>query len=195
MLASGIFAAHFINTVSPTFLKEVVEGRHPFVPDNIRREMAGKYYSGCASGILNSPDETSTPETDPYIEVKYDAETHVKGKQVNKIAFQTRTGLREDQNAPLFFWPSRLDTMQKGCSLLTDNLYNVVHQILGPGAPDCDRGQRQLSADLPRHRRPGTTSTTACWSAISTRGFRASRSRRAISFSCRRCSNRADCRR
>lgn len=52
--------------------------------------MAGKYYSGCASGILNSPDETSTPETDPYIEVKYDAETHVKGKQVNKIAFQTR---------------------------------------------------------------------------------------------------------
>ena len=133
MLASGIFAAHFINTVSPTFLKEVVEGRHPFVPDNIRREMAGKYYSGCASGILNSPDETSTPETDPYIEVKYDAETHVKGKQVNKIAFQTRTGLREDQNAPLFFWPSRLDPMQKGCSLLTDNLYNVVHKYWDQG--------------------------------------------------------------
>ena len=133
MLASGIFAAHFINTVSPTFLKEVVEGRHSFVPANIRTEMANKYHAGCASGILNSPDENSTPESDPYIEMKYDAETHVKAKQVNKIAFQSRTGLRVDQNAPLFFWPSRLDPMQKGCSLLTDILYQVVHKYWDQG--------------------------------------------------------------
>jgi ADP-glucose type glycogen/starch synthase len=133
MLASGIFASHFINTVSPTFLKEVVEGHHSFVPENIRAEMAGKYYAGCASGILNSPDETSTPEADPYIEVKYNAETHARGKQVNKLAFQTRTGLREDPNAPIFFWPSRLDPMQKGCSLLSDNLYKVVHKYWDQG--------------------------------------------------------------
>ena len=31
-LASGIFAAHFVNTVSPTFLKEIVEDHHDFVP-------------------------------------------------------------------------------------------------------------------------------------------------------------------
>ena len=55
-LASGIFAAHFINTVSPTFLREVVDGQHSFVPANIRQEMANKYHSGCATGILNSPD-------------------------------------------------------------------------------------------------------------------------------------------
>ena len=133
MLASGIFAAHFINTVSPTFLKEVVEGKHSFVPENIRSEMANKYYAGCASGILNSPDEASTPENDPYIEVKYDADTHVQAKQVNKIAFQSRTGLRVDQKAPLFFWPSRLDPMQKGCSLVTDILYKVVHKYWDQG--------------------------------------------------------------
>ncbi|MPM88742.1 Glycogen synthase [bioreactor metagenome] len=111
----------------------MVEGRHSFVPDNIRQEMAGKYYAGCTSGILNSPDETSTPESDPYIEVKYNADTHVKAKQVNKIAFQARTGLREDQNAPIFFWPSRLDPMQKGCSLLSDILYNMVHKYWDQG--------------------------------------------------------------
>ncbi len=127
-LASGIFAAHFINTVSPTFLKEVVDGRHSFVPENIRREMAGKYYAGCATGILNSPDEDCKPEVDPYLEVKFDADTHVQAKQVNKIAFQARTGLKVDQNAPLFFWPSRLDPVQKGCQLLADVLYELVHR-------------------------------------------------------------------
>ena len=30
-LVSGVFAAHFVNTVSPTFLLEIIEGRHDFV--------------------------------------------------------------------------------------------------------------------------------------------------------------------
>ena len=128
MLASGIFGAHFINTVSPTFLKEIVDGWHPFVPDNIRREMAGKYYAGCATGILNSPDEDCNPETDSHLEVRYNADTASQAKKVNKIAFQARTGLEVDQNAPIFFWPSRLDPVQKGCSLLSDILYNMVHK-------------------------------------------------------------------
>ena len=132
-LASGIFAAHFINTVSPTFLREVVDGHHSFVPANIRQEMANKYHSGCATGILNSPDEDCNPEIDQYLEIKYNADTHVHAKQVNKIAFQARTGLKVDQNAPLFFWPSRLDPVQKGCSLLSDIMYNVVHKYWDAG--------------------------------------------------------------
>lgn len=132
-LASGIFAAHFINTVSPTFLREVVDGLHPFVPANIRQEMANKYHSNCAFGILNSPDEDCNPEVDDYLEIKYNAETHVHAKQVNKIAFQARTGLKVDQNAPLFFWPSRLDPVQKGCSLLADIMYEVVHKYWESG--------------------------------------------------------------
>ncbi len=132
-LASGIFAAHFINTVSPTFLQEVVNGQHGFVPSNIRQEMSNKFYSGCASGILNSPDEDCKPEIDQTLEVKYNAATHARAKQVNKIAFQARTGLKVDQNAPLFFWPSRLDPVQKGCSLLADVLYNTVSKYWNAG--------------------------------------------------------------
>ena len=35
LLTSGVFAAHFINTVSPSFLKEIIEGRHGFRPATI----------------------------------------------------------------------------------------------------------------------------------------------------------------
>ena len=35
-------------------------------------------------------------------------------------------GLISDPEAPLFFWPHRLDNYQKGCQLLADILYSVV---------------------------------------------------------------------
>ena len=128
MLTSGIFGAHFINTVSPTFLKEIVEGHHDFVAPQIRQEIAAKYRSGCAGGILNSPDEADNPETDPALEVCYTSETHFQAKQVNKIAIQSKTGLLVDQNAPLLFWPNRLDPVQKGCQLLAEIMYDLVHR-------------------------------------------------------------------
>jgi starch synthase/alpha-amylase len=34
--------------------------------------------------------------------------------------------LVEDEKAPLFFWPSRLDPIQKGCKLLADIFYSVL---------------------------------------------------------------------
>jgi starch synthase/alpha-amylase len=35
-------------------------------------------------------------------------------------------GLIEDINAPLFFWPSRLDPVQKGCQLLADIFFRMI---------------------------------------------------------------------
>jgi starch synthase/alpha-amylase len=35
-------------------------------------------------------------------------------------------GLNDKPDAPIFFWPSRLDPVQKGCQLLADILYDVV---------------------------------------------------------------------
>ncbi len=35
-------------------------------------------------------------------------------------------GLNEDPDAPLFFWPSRLDPVQKGCQLLSDIFYRML---------------------------------------------------------------------
>jgi starch synthase len=126
LLASGVFGAHFINTVSPTFLTEVCKGEHDFVPANIRYEMLQKSKNECAAGILNAPDPANDPETDEFLPQHYTADTHVEGKRANKIAFQERVGLKVDPDAPIFFWPSRLDPVQKGCQLLSDILYEIV---------------------------------------------------------------------
>jgi ADP-glucose type glycogen/starch synthase len=126
LLASGVFSAHFINTVSPSFLQEVVEGRHHFVTAPIQREIAAKYHAGCAAGILNAPDPDYDPVTDPALVARYGPEDHADAKRRNKEALQERLGLRVDASAPLAFWPSRLDPVQKGCQLLTDILYETI---------------------------------------------------------------------
>ncbi len=126
LLASGIFAAHYINTVSPTFLDEIVKGHHTFIPQYLRNEVTGKKQANCAQGILNAPDEQFDPETDKDILFNYNTENFSANKKKNKIAFQLRIGLNQDTDAPLFFWPSRLDPIQKGCQLLADIMYRVV---------------------------------------------------------------------
>jgi len=125
-LVSGVFAAHFVNTVSETFLEEIVSGQHDFVNESLRRELAGKYKAGCAAGITNAPDPTFDPESDRRLTCKYDADTHVVGKRENKRALQSALGLLQDDDAPIFLWPSRLDMVQKGCRLLAHILYDVV---------------------------------------------------------------------
>ena len=127
-LASGIFASHFINTVSPAFLNEIVRGDHSFVPREIREEMIGKFNAGCATGILNAPDSSYDPETDAALEMNFNFKTAVEGKAVNKAAFQRKVGLREDPSAALFFWPSRLDPAQKGPQLLSDILNTMMQE-------------------------------------------------------------------
>ena len=101
--ASGIFAAHFINTVSPTFLKEVVDGWHDFIPDSIRSEISNKFHAGCAAGILNAPDPTDNPAIDDKIPFRYGPDDHRDAKRKNKLALQHALGLEENPDAPLFF--------------------------------------------------------------------------------------------
>ncbi len=126
LLASGIFASHYINTVSPAFLDEVAEGRHDFVPAHIRQEIANKRNAGCATGILNAPDPSYNPVTDEHIPVRYDATDPLSAKRENKLLLQRRLGLLPDPDAPLFFWPSRLDPVQKGPQLLAHILYDTL---------------------------------------------------------------------
>ncbi|MDA0989596.1 MAG: glycogen/starch synthase [Verrucomicrobia bacterium] len=126
LLASGIFSAHYINTVSPKFLSEIVDGLHDFIPGNVRHEVAAKMHAGCATGILNAPDDTFNTETDTLLEKRFSISAHVAGKLANKRALQARLGLDERDDAPMLFWPSRLDPIQKGCQLVAQTLYQIV---------------------------------------------------------------------
>ena len=197
--ASGIFAAHFINTVSPTFLKEIVDGWHGFIPDSVRSEIRGKYFAGCAAGILNAPDNSDNPATDPHIPFNYGPADHREAKRKNKLAFQHEMGLTEDADAPIFFWPSRLDPVQKGPQLLTDILYRFLDKYWQDGAQVAivANGAFQqpfwdilnfhgLQGRLAMHDFDGRTSTDAS---------RSSASPRATSCSCRPSSSPAAFRR
>jgi starch synthase/alpha-amylase len=125
-LASGVFAAHFINTVSPSFLLEIVDGKHPFIEEPLKRELTCKWKANCAVGILNSPDPSFDPDNDPDLQFRYSARNFAAGKNRNKKYLQKSLGLLEDEQAPLFFWPSRLDRIQKGSPLMAHILYDVI---------------------------------------------------------------------
>jgi starch synthase len=126
LLTSAVFSAHFVNTVSPTFLTEIIEGKQEFIEPYLRQELSNKWHAGCAAGILNAPDPTYDPSSDNFLVRNYNERDYAEGKLENKRAIQKRLGLIQDDNAPLFFWPSRLDSIQKGSQLLAEILYNVV---------------------------------------------------------------------
>jgi starch synthase/alpha-amylase len=135
LLTSGVFAAHFVNVVSPNFLAEIVDGRHGFVYPPLRQELANKVRAACAAGILNAPDPSFNPARDKELKRAYGPENHIAAKKENKRWLhkkenkrwlQKKLGLIQDDQAPIFFWPSRLDPVQKGCQLLADILYKMI---------------------------------------------------------------------
>jgi starch synthase len=131
LLTSGIFAAHYINTVSPRFLWEIVEGWHSVVPESVRAELRAKYFAGCSAGILNAPDVSYNPLTDEALVQNFGPEDFVEGKRANKLALQRELQMDENPDAPIFFWPSRLDPVQKGPQLFTEVLYQLVSDYWG----------------------------------------------------------------
>lgn len=128
MLTTGIFAADHVNSVSPSFLSEVVDGKHSFVPGHINHELWQKCQSGSASGILNAPDVSFCPKSDSHLKAHFNAETHVEGKAQNKALLQEAIGLKQNPDAPILLWPSRLDPIQKGPELFCDILHLLAKE-------------------------------------------------------------------
>jgi ADP-glucose type glycogen/starch synthase len=127
LLASGISAATHTNVVSPTFLDEVAMGHHSTIPPHLSHLLYHKREAGVASGIVNAPDRSFNPQIDPYLPEKYGPRRHHTIKPKLKKDLQKRLLLKEDPSVPILFWPSRLDPIQKGCSLLTDILFQLIN--------------------------------------------------------------------
>ena len=130
---SGVKAANLVNTVSPSFLLEIVNGYFPdLISAQVRDEIRAKYNAGCATGILNAPKSTVNPKIAPGLKRNFDETTVMEAKRENKIAFQQQMGLVVNPDAPLFFWPHRL-TAQKGPQLLADIATRLIHQYWDSG--------------------------------------------------------------
>jgi glycogen synthase len=120
--ATAIKNATMINFVGKRFLEEIVDDYfldRPIVPTSVRQEVKAKYYQDSARAIINAPSHMMYPEMCEYCFRKFGPDDLVlEAKRDNLLEFQKSTGLRVDPDAILFFWPSRLDPVQKGVELL-----------------------------------------------------------------------------
>lgn len=130
LLSTGIKSADYITTVSKTFLEEIISGQHWFIPDSIRSTIIDKNEEKLATGIVNAPDAGYDTLKDEFLldDERYDESSFVQVRSNNKVKLQNMLHLDEDEKALMLFWPSRLDPVQKGCSLFANILNTLVQK-------------------------------------------------------------------
>lgn len=131
-MKAGIIHSDMLNTVSPTYSKEILTPEFGHKLDGLLRK-----YQYKLTGILNGIDyQIWNPLFDNLIPKRYKTR---KGKLENKIALQKELSLTVDKNIPLFGMVSRL-AEQKGIDYLVEILEiitqkNIQIVILGDGDP------------------------------------------------------------
>lgn len=153
--ATAIYASDYFNTVSETFLQELVENMFPdIVPRSIFAMIRQKYEQGRAAGILNAPNDTMNSKVLRDI-INFNKYTMTEKKAENKLLFQERIGLPHKKDVPLFFWPNRL-FFQKGPDILFDNLeyflkkYKMQIAVVANGDKKLETRLEKFSAKHPQ---------------------------------------------
>ena len=123
-MARGIFHATLVNTVSPTYAREITTPEGGYGLDRLLR-----FRHFDLHGILNGLDDVVwNPATDRQLAATFDA-SHPEGRAANKRALQRRLGLAEDPRAPLVAMVTRLDA-QKGMEITG----HVIHLLMSGAA-------------------------------------------------------------
>ena len=145
-IKSGIVFADALNTVSPTYAREIQTPEFGFGLDGALRARAG-----ALTGILNGADYSVwDPETDPLIPARYSARD-LAGKRVCKQQLLAEFGFAAHAiKRPLAGVVSRL-TRQKGVDLIAaiaDDLvsHNLYLVALGRGEPEEENRFREIAA-------------------------------------------------
>jgi starch synthase len=149
LLKGGIVYANAVNTVSPSYARE------------IRTEQYGKGLHGVLqahraklSGILNGIDTaTWDPETDLHLPYNFSRRS-ISGKAKCKRALQIELGLPPRADSMLLGVISRFDT-QKGIDLVLGAFPQVANfdiqlVVLGAGADQLEAGVVKLAAEYPQ---------------------------------------------
>lgn len=144
LLKGGIVYADLINTVSPTYSREIQTDKLGFGLQDVLRNR-----QGCIFGILNGLDYTLwDPETDHVIPQNYAAGSLEK-KALNKKSLQEYCGFTAGEGLPLIGMVSRL-AEQKGIHLVTESFDEIAASgaqlvILGVGEERYHVQLRQLA--------------------------------------------------
>ena len=147
-LKAGIVWSDAVNTVSPTYAREIQTPEYGFGMDDLLRVHSKKL-----SGILNGVDyEDWNPATGPYQAAHYSARD-LSGKLASKKALLVEMGLPPDTSRPLIGIVSRFAD-QKGFELLEGIAawladQDVALAALGSGQKKYEDMFRQMAAMRP----------------------------------------------
>jgi len=119
-MARGIYHATLVNTVSPTYAREIMTKEGGAGLDSLLH-----YRSFDVHGILNGLDyDVWNPAADPRLAKRFDAD-HLDERLHNKRALQARAHLPQRDDIPLVAMVSRLE-WQKGLDIVG----HVVHLLM-----------------------------------------------------------------
>lgn len=131
-MKGGIESANKVNTVSPSYAKEILD---PFYGYGMQDILKARQYK--LSGIVNGIDvNKNNPEVDKALFKNYGI-TSLDDKAMNKVALQGLLGLPQNADVPMIGMVGRL-THQKGIDLLIAVMDKVLSRnlqlvILGTG--------------------------------------------------------------
>ena len=132
-MKGGCVFADRINTVSPSYAKEILD---PYYGEGLQGILSARAHE--LSGIINGIDrDVFNPHSDASLPAHYDR-VHLKGKAACKQALQEQMGLEVNPDVPLFAMVTRM-TEQKGFDLITETLdsmmsrSNMQFMLLGTG--------------------------------------------------------------
>lgn len=125
-MARGIYHATMVNTVSPSYAREIMTPEGGAGLDGLLR-----YRSFDVHGILNGLDyEEWNPSTDERITQPFDSDSLAE-RLLNRHALQAAAGLPQIDNIPLVAMISRLD-WQKGLDITGHVIHLLMNGFAGP---------------------------------------------------------------
>lgn len=150
LLKTGLVFADAINTVSPTYAKEIQSA-----PLGCGLEGVLQQRADVLSGIVNGVSyDVWNPATDPNIAAQYDDTSWTAGKAFCKAALQREFGLPEEHRTPVIGLVGRLAD-QKGWDLVAEVMRRWVREqdvqwiILGTGEPQYHELLQSLASEYP----------------------------------------------
>ena len=148
-LKAGCVFADRINTVSPSYAREILD---PYYGEGLQGILSARQHE--LSGIVNGiDDEVFDPRNDPLLPAGFDAE-NLQGKAVCKQALQEQMGLQLRPDVPLFAMVTRM-TEQKGFPLVMEILDELMStqdmqfMLLGSGDACFEDFMRQAEGRYP----------------------------------------------
>jgi starch synthase len=148
-LKGGIVFSHLINTVSPTYAREI---QTPYFGEGLHSSLSER--RDRLFGIVNGVDYSEWDSaTDKHLPANYSPEALQPGKAACKGAVQKRMGLPADEHAPLLGVVARL-VEQKGINLIVEAAPGLLDQgcqlvVLGDGDQHYHHALQELQKRYP----------------------------------------------